>query len=105
MCGIAGLIYKNGSTSIGDDMARMLHQQRLGGTADQRFVVQVSNDRGDQAVTALIAQYLDAVRVVSRIAGMHDGNDGIGRAKIDADSNTPMDGMWFGRFARFVDLQ
>jgi glutamate synthase domain-containing protein 1 len=28
MCGIAGLIYKNGSTSIGDDMARMLQSMK-----------------------------------------------------------------------------
>ncbi|MFL6040308.1 MAG: glutamine amidotransferase [Gaiellales bacterium] len=28
MCGIAGLIYKNGSTSIGDDMSRMLQSMK-----------------------------------------------------------------------------
>ncbi len=28
MCGIAGLIYRNGSTSIGDDMARMLQSMK-----------------------------------------------------------------------------
>jgi glutamate synthase domain-containing protein 1 len=28
MCGIAGIIYKNGSTSIGDDMARMLQSMK-----------------------------------------------------------------------------
>jgi methylamine---glutamate N-methyltransferase subunit A len=28
MCGIAGLIYKNGSTSIGEDMARMLQSMK-----------------------------------------------------------------------------
>jgi glutamate synthase domain-containing protein 1 len=28
MCGIAGLIYKNGSTSIGDDMTRMLQSMK-----------------------------------------------------------------------------